>query len=104
VPKAYSQTQLPAEAEAVWTVSENASTSPAPPFKLIRLASTGDTKVWRKSIHFRKPFVSKGITNMATYILSKFTDQGIRNVKETTKRAEAFRETARKLGATVKEI
>lgn len=42
---------------------------------------------------------------MATYILlSKFTDQGIRNVKETTKRAEAFRETARKLGATIKEI
>ena len=42
---------------------------------------------------------------MATYILlSKFTDQGIRNVKETTKRAEAFRETSRKLGASVKDI
>jgi len=42
---------------------------------------------------------------MATYILiSKFTDQGVRNIKETTKRAEAFRETARKLGATIKEI
>jgi uncharacterized protein with GYD domain len=35
---------------------------------------------------------------MATYILlSRFTDQGIRNVKDTTKRAEAFKETARKL-------
>lgn len=42
---------------------------------------------------------------MATYILlAKFTDQGIRNVKETTKRADAFKETARKLGATVKDI
>jgi uncharacterized protein with GYD domain len=42
---------------------------------------------------------------MATYIvLFNFTDQGIRNVKETTKRAETFRETAKKLGVTVKEI
>ena len=42
---------------------------------------------------------------MATYILlSNFTDQGIRNIKETTKRAEAFREMARKFGATVKDI
>ena len=42
---------------------------------------------------------------MATYILlANFTDQGIRNVKESTKRAEAFREMAKKLGVTVKEI
>lgn len=42
---------------------------------------------------------------MATYIvLFSFTDQGIRNVKDTTKRAETFRETAKKLGVTVKEI
>ena len=42
---------------------------------------------------------------MATYILlSKFTDQGIRNVKDTTKRAEAFRELAKKAGATVKDL
>ena len=42
---------------------------------------------------------------MATYILlSNFTDQGIRSVKDTTKRAEAFRETARKLGANIKDI
>jgi len=38
----------------------HAGTSPAPPFKLTRSAAIGDTKVWRKSIHFRKPFVSKG--------------------------------------------
>ncbi len=42
---------------------------------------------------------------MATYIvLSSFTDQGIRNVKDTTKRADAVRETARKMGVTMKDI
>jgi uncharacterized protein with GYD domain len=41
---------------------------------------------------------------MPTYIvLGNFTDQGIRNVKDTTKRAEALRETAKKFGLTVKE-
>ncbi len=41
---------------------------------------------------------------MATYIsLMKFTDQGIRNVKDTVKRAEAFKEAAKKSGVTVKE-
>ncbi len=41
---------------------------------------------------------------MATYIaLMKFTDQGIRSVKETVKRAEAFKEAAKKSGITVKE-
>lgn len=42
---------------------------------------------------------------MATYIvLGQFTDQGIRNVKETTKRAEALKQMAKKVGATVKEV
>ena len=42
---------------------------------------------------------------MATYILlSNFTDQGIRSVKETTKRAEAFKEKVQKLGANIKDI
>jgi len=42
---------------------------------------------------------------MATYIvLGQFTDQGIRNVKKTTKRAEDFKTMAEKVGATVKEI
>ena len=42
---------------------------------------------------------------MATYIvLGQFTDQGIRNVKETTKRGDAFRQTAQKGGVTVKEL
>jgi len=42
---------------------------------------------------------------MATYIvLANFTEQGIRNVKDTMKRAEAFKATAKKAGVTVKEI
>jgi uncharacterized protein with GYD domain len=41
---------------------------------------------------------------MATYIiLGNFTEQGVRAVKETTKRADALRDMARKVGATVKE-
>jgi uncharacterized protein with GYD domain len=42
---------------------------------------------------------------MATYVvLGQFTDQGIRNVKETSKRADAFKDMAKRFGATVKEV
>ncbi|HEX8013258.1 MAG TPA: GYD domain-containing protein [Casimicrobiaceae bacterium] len=42
---------------------------------------------------------------MATYIaLTSFTDQGIRNARDTTKRADAVKELARKFGATAKEF
>jgi uncharacterized protein with GYD domain len=42
---------------------------------------------------------------MSTYIvLASFTDQGIRNIKETTKRAEAVKELAKKFGITAKEF
>jgi uncharacterized protein with GYD domain len=42
---------------------------------------------------------------MATYIiLGNFTDQGIRNVKDTTKRADAVKEAGKKFGANMKEI
>jgi uncharacterized protein with GYD domain len=42
---------------------------------------------------------------MATYIvLASFTDQGIKNVKETIGRAEAFKEMAKKCGVTVKDL
>jgi uncharacterized protein with GYD domain len=41
---------------------------------------------------------------MPTYIiLGKFTEQGIRNVKESPKREEAFRKLCEKAGAKVKE-
>lgn len=42
---------------------------------------------------------------MATFIsLLSFTDQGVRNVKQTTERASVFRQWAQKSGVTVKNI
>jgi uncharacterized protein with GYD domain len=42
---------------------------------------------------------------MITYVvLANFTDQGIRNAKDTMKRADAFKEMAKKFGVTVREI
>jgi uncharacterized protein with GYD domain len=42
---------------------------------------------------------------MITYVvLASFTDQGIRNAKDTMKRADAFKEMAKKFGVTVKQI
>ena len=39
---------------------------------------------------------------MPTYItLANFTDQGVRNAKDTVKRAEAFKDLAKKHGVTV---
>ena len=41
---------------------------------------------------------------MATYIvLGSYTDQGIRNIKDTPRRTEAVKEAARKAGVTVKD-
>jgi len=41
---------------------------------------------------------------MALFIvLANFTEQGIRNVKDSPKRAEAFRDMAKKCGVTVKD-
>lgn len=42
---------------------------------------------------------------MPTYVvLSNFTEQGIRSVKETTRRADAVKELARKYGVTAREF
>ena len=42
---------------------------------------------------------------MATYIvLASFTDQGIRSIKDTTKRADAVRETASRMGIETKSL
>ncbi len=42
---------------------------------------------------------------MPTYvILGKYTLQGVRNIKGTTKRAEAFRNLAKRMSVKVKEI
>jgi uncharacterized protein with GYD domain len=40
-----------------------------------------------------------------TYVvLGQFTDQGIRNVNESSKRADTFKDMAKRLGAIVKEV
>ena len=42
---------------------------------------------------------------MATYIvLTSFTDQGVRTVKDTAKRADSVKEQAKKFGVTAKEF
>lgn len=42
---------------------------------------------------------------MATFIsLLSFTDQGIRSIKESPKRAEAVKAMAKKMGVTIKEL
>lgn len=42
---------------------------------------------------------------MPTYIiLNKFTEQGIRSVKDTLNRADAARDTAKKFGITMKDV
>lgn len=42
---------------------------------------------------------------MASYIaLMNFTEQGLRNIKETTQRAEATEALARKFGVTVRSV
>jgi uncharacterized protein with GYD domain len=42
---------------------------------------------------------------MATYVsLTHFTDQGIRSIKDTVKRAEAVKSAAGKYGARIKDI
>ena len=42
---------------------------------------------------------------MVTYVvLAKFTDQGIRNAKDSPKRADAFRQLAKTVGVTVKDV
>jgi uncharacterized protein with GYD domain len=42
---------------------------------------------------------------MPTYIaLSNFTEQGLRNVKDTTKRADAVKESAKKLNVEITQI
>lgn len=42
---------------------------------------------------------------MATYVvLGTFTEQGVRNAKDSPKRADAFKAMAKKCGATVKDL
>jgi uncharacterized protein with GYD domain len=52
-----------------------------------------------------EPLSDHGGLTMATYIvLGQFTDQGIKNVKDTTKRAQTLKDMAKKFNATVTEV
>jgi uncharacterized protein with GYD domain len=44
------------------------------------------------------------ITVVTYVVLANFTDQGIRNAKDSPKRAEAFKQMANTFGVTVKEL
>jgi uncharacterized protein with GYD domain len=44
------------------------------------------------------------ITMVTNVVLAKFTDQGIRNAKDSPKRADAFKQMAKTFGVTVKDI
>jgi uncharacterized protein with GYD domain len=56
------------------------------------------------SVGRRQPQQS-GKTTMATYVvLATFTDQGVKNAKDSPKRAEAFRQMAETFGVTVRDI
>ena len=41
---------------------------------------------------------------VAYVVLGNFTDQGVRNAKDSPKRAEAFKDLAKTFGVTVREI
>ena len=42
---------------------------------------------------------------MPIYVtLSNFTEQGMKNIKDTAKRAEAFKKAAKEAGITIKEL
>jgi uncharacterized protein with GYD domain len=41
---------------------------------------------------------------VAYVVLANFTDQGVRNAKDSLKRAEAFKDLAKKFGVTVRDI
>jgi uncharacterized protein with GYD domain len=69
----------------------------------LRRTARSDTASPRHATSRGRP--AEGGIRMATYIvLSTFTDQGVRNVKDTIKRADAVRELARKMGVETKSI
>lgn len=52
-----------------------------------------------------EPGEERGAFLMATFVLlANFTDQGIRNIKDTIGRAEAFQEMAKKSGIAIKQL
>jgi hypothetical protein len=60
-----------------------------------RLAGRESARLWAQPVDAPEP----------TYIvLTSFTDQGVRNAKDTTKRSDAVKELAKKFGVSAKEF
>src|SRR5713226_8023256 len=63
---------------------------------------------WQAQHNFLMPSCTGsglGRMTMITYVvLTNFTDQGIRNAKDSPKRADAFKQLAKTFGVTVKDI
>jgi uncharacterized protein with GYD domain len=67
-------------------------------------ASAGSTKAGRRSNLNKPAFVTEG-NSMATYVtLYNFTEQGLRNIKDTVKRVEAAKKAGSEIGIKLKEI
>jgi uncharacterized protein with GYD domain len=71
-------------------------------------------RIWRRAVLLRVPVPAKRPQEehqlfeektMATFIiLLNFTDQGIRNVKESPERLNAFRAMAEEMGVSIKSV
>jgi len=71
----------------------------------LRRVNDGAARQKASSYQINKPKTWKGALVMATYIaLLQFTDQGIRHVKETTKRAAAAKDAAAKMGVKLTDL
>ena len=58
--------------------------------------------LWGPGYHVNQ---QPGRMTVATYVvLANFTDQGVKNAKDSPKRAEAFKQMAKTFGVTVKDI
>ena len=60
--------------------------------------------MWRQGRYLRQNLPLEGKT-MATYVtLYNFTEQGLKNIKDSVKRTEAAKKAAAANGMTVKEV
>src|SRR5262249_16484726 len=96
-----SMSALPPKAD-VGTQSRNVRFVPIADIQGNALCTGNCTGVGRRQ---HKLTQQLGKTTMATYVvLARFTDQGVKNAKDSPKRAEAFRQMAETFGVTVKDI
>jgi uncharacterized protein with GYD domain len=68
-----------------------------------KAGSSSASLLWARATISGNPTV-RGTTMVTYVVLATFTDQGVKNVKESPKRADAFRQMADTFGVTVKDI